>query len=218
MSFKELDILKYLALKGANKQYITITTSNCAREMHISQQSASRKILTLYRYKYISRTMGIKSQKIRITDEGLTVLRKELLDYLKVFEMEKNIEIEGQVVSGLGEGYYYMKEKNYRDQILKKLNIDPFLGTLNVRVDVDYLPKLDLVRAAQGIIINGFKNKDRSFGDVIAYPAKILDINAALIIPDRTHYTDVIEIIASIKLRDYFNLKDGDKIKIKINV
>ncbi len=218
MTFKELDILKYLALKGADKQFITITTNACAKEMKISQQSFSRKILILDRYKYIIRSMGVKSQKIKITDEGLTVLKKEMIDYMKIFEINNNIELEGKVVSGLGEGYYYMKEKNYRDQIIKKLNIEPFLGTLNVKVSSDYIPKLELIRAAQGIVIEGFKTEDRSFGDVIAYHAKIGDINAALIIPDRTHYTDTIEIISAIKLRDFFKLKDGDLIKIIINI
>jgi riboflavin kinase len=218
MTFKELDILKYLALKGADKQFITITTSACAKEMNISQQSVSRKILILDKYKYISRSMGVKSQKIKITEEGLTVLKKEMIDYMKIFEINNNIELEGRVVSGLGEGYYYMKEKNYRDQIIQKLNIEPFLGTLNVKVNSDYLPKLELIRAAQGIVIEGFKTEDRSFGDVIAYHAKIEEINAALIIPDRTHYTDIIEIISNIKLRDFFKLKDGDLIKITINI
>ncbi|MGC8497540.1 MAG: DUF120 domain-containing protein [Thermoplasmata archaeon] len=218
MIFKELDLLKYLALKGADKQFITITTSSCAKEMKISQQSVSRKILILDKYKYISRSMGVKSQKIKITEEGLIVLKKEMIDYMKIFEMNNNIELEGTVVSGLGEGYYYMKENNYRDQIIKKLNIDPYFGTLNVKVNSDYLPKLELIRAAQGIVIEGFKTEDRSFGDVIAYHAKIEEINAALIIPDRTHYTDTIEIISAIKLRDFFKLKDGDLIKIIINI
>lgn len=218
MTVKELDMLKYLALKGANKQYITITTGGCAKEMDLSQQSVSRKILILEKYKHITRSMGIKSQKIKITEEGLILLKKEMIDYMKIFEITNNIELEGKVVSGLGEGYYYMKEKNYRDQIIQKLNIDPFLGTLNVKINSDYLSKLELIRAAQGIVIEGFKTQDRTFGEVIAYQAKIGEINAALIIPGRTHYTDTIEIIAALKLRDFFKLKDGDIIKIMINI
>jgi riboflavin kinase len=75
-----------------------------------------------------------------------------------------------------------------------------------------------LIRAVQGIVIEGFRAEDRTFGEVIAYHAKIGEIDAALIIPGRTHYTDTIEIISALKLRDFFKLNDGDIIKITVNI
>ncbi|MCK5309972.1 MAG: DUF120 domain-containing protein, partial [Thermoplasmata archaeon] len=40
----------------------------------------------------------------------------------------------------------------------------------------------------------------------------------AIIIPDRSHHTDVLEIISAGQLRKKLKLKDGDSIQVKIEL
>ena len=45
---------------------------------------------------------------MRITDKGMLRLRSEYLDYKHVFENAPAIVMKGKVVTGLGEGQYYI--------------------------------------------------------------------------------------------------------------
>jgi len=39
-----------------------------------------------------------------------------------------------------------------------------------------------------------------------------------LIIPEMSHYRDVVEIISDVKLRDKFALKDGSEVELKVYI
>ncbi|MEM1519284.1 MAG: DUF120 domain-containing protein, partial [Pyrobaculum sp.] len=57
----------------------------------------------------------------------------------------------------------------------------------------------------------------RTYGGVRLFKAKIRGVETAVVIPERTHHSsDVIEIIAPMKLRDVLSLRDGEKIEIEI--
>lgn len=62
--------------------------------------------------------------------------------------------------------------------------------------------------------IDGFNDGERTFGGGgNCYPVRVEGIDAAVVVPDRTHYpSDLIEIIAPVKLRDALKLKDGDRV------
>ena len=76
------------------------------------------------------------------------------------------------------------------------------------------------------ITIDGFKdeNSERTYGEVKCYGCKIsrLDdrekkIKAAILDIERTHHEkNIIEILAEPYLRDYLDLKDGDKLIIEL--
>ncbi len=68
-----------------------------------------------------------------------------------------------------------------------------------------------------GIKIEGFKTKERTFGEVKAFKCRINGIGGAIVIPQRTHYPkNVIEIIAPVKLREVLGLKDGDWVEVEV--
>ncbi|MBR6037847.1 MAG: DUF120 domain-containing protein, partial [Candidatus Methanomethylophilaceae archaeon] len=52
---------------------------------------------------------------------------------------------------------------------------------------------------------------------VIAYKAKIRNIDCAIVVPERSHYVDTIEIICQFHLRRTLGLNDGSKIEVKVN-
>jgi riboflavin kinase len=67
-----------------------------------------------------------------------------------------------------------------------------------------------------GIIIDEFKTKNRTFGSVLCFKAKINKSNAVIVLPMRSHYSNILEFISPDFLRKKLNLKDGDEIKIII--
>lgn len=118
----------------------------------------------------------------------------------------------------MGEGGYYICQKGYMEQFEKKLGFTPFEGTLNIVVDKDDTGKLDLIRGTAGIHIDGFVTEGRTFGSVIAYKAKIRNIECAILVPERSHYTDVIEIICHYHLRRTLSLGNGDAVDVRVNI
>jgi riboflavin kinase len=68
------------------------------------------------------------------------------------------------------------------------------------------------------LVVPGFSHKDRTFGDVICYRARIEDrIEGAIVIAQRTHHSpDILEVIAPVKLRDALDLEDEDEIELRV--
>ncbi len=101
---------------------------------------------------------------------------------------------------------------------MKKLDFKPYLGTLNLKLSDRGPSKLEVLKKSHAIPIDGFKNGDRTFGDVRAYPAMIKNLSCAVIIPTRSHHMDVIEVISKHYLRGRLNLKNGDSVELRISI
>ncbi len=157
--------LKALALHGAANQFISISTRPFGKELGISQQMASNRLVGLSERGLIKRRRGgSRGQDILITKEGLAILRKEYGDYQRIFEAAQEIEIAGIISSGLGEGQYYLAQEEYLIQIEKNLGFKPFSGTLNISVTPEEYSKLDLLPSSAIIQIGGFEAEGRTFG------------------------------------------------------
>ena len=211
-----LQTLKELALLGALKNKIEISSIELGKQIETSQQTASRYLLELDKKGYIIREFGIKKQLITITSLGEEILQGEHLHYRQIFEFTDRIIFNGKVVSGLGEGKYYTEQSGYVQQFEEKLGFVPFPGTLNVEIEYIERNKLRLLKDSQAININEFKTKNRTFGAVKCFKAKINGIDGAIVLPLRTHYSNVLELISEFNLRKKLNLKDGDCIEIII--
>ena len=210
--------LRKLALLGAMDDYIAISSRELGDALEMSQQSASKRILELLDEKYIVRDLGARRQRIKITQKGIDDLMREYSEYRRIFELTDHITLHGNVVSGMGEGGYYICQDEYMSQFESKLGFRPFQGTLNVRVDPEDIGKLDMVRSIACVTIDGFSSEGRSFGNVLAYKAKIRNIDCAIVVPDRSHYVDTIEIICQYHLRRTLSLEDGDNVDVKISL
>ena len=210
--------LRKLALLGAMDDYIAISSRELGEALEMSQQSASKRILELLDMKYIVRDLGARKQRIKLTTKGIEDLKKEYNEYRRIFELTDHITIHGKVQSGMGEGGYYICQNQYLTQFREKLGFSPFEGTLNVQIDPEDIGKLDVIKSIAGTLISGFSDEGRSFGDVIAYKAKIRNIDCAIIVPERSHYTDIIEIICQYHLRRTLSLEDGDSVDVKVKL
>ena len=212
-------ILKVLALRGCLDNYVVVRTSELARELGKSQQSASVYLIRLEKGDLIHRTYCQRASKIKITEEGRKILLAEFQDYKGIFygQADKKImRLTGVVVKGLGEGGYYISLPHYQNQIMEKLGFVPYSGTLNLKIDQDSIPELERLCLMNSIKITGFEDKGRTFGEVDCYRCKIDGEEGAIIIPERTHYSDRVEVISPWYLREKLNKGESDRVLVEI--
>ena len=218
MNEKFITALRRIALMGGMNNYIAISSRELGDKLDMSQQSASKRILELLEADLIQRDLGARRQRIKLTEQGIDLLRQEYLEYQKIFELKGHVVIHGIVTQGMGEGQYYVHQDSYKQQFSDKLEFMPYEGTLNVKVDTADLTKLEVLRKSDGIIIDGFERNGRTFGDVKAFSAKIHNIHCAVVMPARSHYDDVIEILCQYHLRRTLGIGDGDPVEVIIDV
>ena len=208
--------LKHLGLMGAIGSYVAVRSAELGDVMGVSQQSASNLLMALEDMGMVERQMGSRGQKVKITAEGAHVLRREHNDFHEIFERDPITVITGTVVTGLGEGKYYVGHEGYRARFLDVLGFAPEHGTLNLALDEDGMHQLVRLRDSAGGLVEGFTMDGRTFGDVKCIPCRIRESPAAIIIPVRTHHRDVMEVVSTHRLRDEYGLSDGDLVEVVI--
>src|SRR5919202_2204332 len=213
-----------LLSKGARHNFVEITTTDIGKGIGRSQQAASKHVLDLETSGYIERSKMGQKFAVKVTDKGYWEIQKLFLSLKAALESAPaTIDFEGDVVSGMGEGAYYMSLEGYRKQFKEKLGYEPFPGTLNVRLtDQIYMnARLELGKHPS-TFINGFSDGARTYGWVKCYRATINDgsiDNAAVLVLERTHYDDsMVEVIAPISIKQTANLKNGDRIKVQVQI
>ena len=125
----------------------------------------------------------------------------------------KNLVLNGTIVSGLGEGAYFMSMLHYEKEIRKKLGFNAYPGTLNLKVG---RKQINLLKKNNPIKIDGFKTADKTFGGADCYRARVKNIDGSIIIPYLSKHRNVIEFIAPVRLKSGLKLKDGDKIEVEL--
>jgi riboflavin kinase len=205
---------------GGHKRQIFLGTNDFGKIIGTSQQTASRRLLELMSVGYVTRELTTKGQNIAITERGVATL-KDVYHALKIgFEEAAHIIfLNGVVFSGFGEGAYYVTKSGYKDQFVEKLGFKPYPGTLNLRLRsiTDIKARKDL-EALPSIVVKGFINGERTYGDVKCFKLLINEkTEGAILMIHRTHYgQDVLEVVAEESLRKKLKLKDGDLVRLKI--
>ncbi|MEX2684777.1 MAG: DUF120 domain-containing protein [Candidatus Sigynarchaeota archaeon] len=213
-----------LAKAGALAGRIPISTTRVGELVGASQQTASRRLAHLEELGYIKRieVNGNKVQEIALTEKAIVELKELHGELERLFSKPGEIIIRGKVTSGIKEGRYYVSK--YSDFFRNNLGMTPFPGTLNVKL----LDERDVLFRSQvevkgGILMRGFTEQERSFGDVFAFRVTISrdDDETGRTLPayflkiERTHYDkSVIELISPFELRKDLNLVDDDIVRI----
>ncbi len=218
MDSKYAFALRKIALLGGMDDYVVLSSRELGDALEMSQQSASKRILELLDEKLITRDLGARKQRIKLTQKGIDELKQEYSEYRRIFEVNDQITLHGIVTDGMGEGGYYICQSAYMGQFEDKLGFRPFEGTLNIVVDKEDLGKLDIIRSAPGDVIEGFTTEGRTFGKVVAHKAKIRSIDCAIVIPERSHYDNVIEIVCQYHLRRTLSIGNGDRVEVKVKI
>jgi len=125
--------------------------------------------------------------------------------------------IRGTVISGRGEGRFYLTTKGYVTQVKHKLGFSPYPGTLNIQVANEDIPGFQRLKACVSRKLTGFTAENHDFGDVLFYRCRIArNEPCALVIPKITHHDNVMELIAPGNLRESLGLRDGDMVAVSV--
>ncbi|MBD3187905.1 DUF120 domain-containing protein [Candidatus Bathyarchaeota archaeon] len=212
-----------IAKVGGLFERVSISTTQIGERLGVSQQTASRRMKHLEKEDLITRDFdSSRTQVISLTEKGIAMLKK-VHEELNVFFEKSPVSLclKGRVLGGIGEGRYYVSK--YKKFFEMNLNITPYPGTLNVRLldETDILNRKK-IELQGGILMKGFTDETRSFGDVWAYRVDISnndgngdEVEGYILKIKRTHYTsNIIEIISRWNLREKLHLQDGSFIKI----
>ena len=214
--------LSYLLSKGAKHNYVSITTSSLGKSIHKSQQAASKHLVELEQNQFIERIFNGRNISVKITSKGFSEMVKLSSILQKSLDSSpSNIELEGTLVSGMGEGAYYMGLKGYTKQFRSKIGYVPFPGTLNILLDQKiHQEAIKQLETLDGVRIDSFSDGTRTYGWVKCFAAQLNNsTNCELIILERTHHdASIIELISKHCLRKTAKLKDGSKVSIKIPI
>ena len=194
----DLQCLKAIALMGGCRGPVWISSQSFGDSLSMSPQTASRRLKSLEGQRLIDRSLRPDGQYVTVTSEGEGALREEYAGYCQIFGGQGGpYSLTGSVISGLGEGRYYMSLPTYREQFRKILGKDPFPGTLNLRLSS---ASRDVKRKVDGLAWT-----------------RIQDIPCAIVVPGRSHYPDdVIELISPVELRAVLDLSDGDLVTVEV--
>jgi riboflavin kinase len=197
----------------------SISQRELAKRIGVSQQTVSRILRKLEDMGYIERKPTSNGSNIKVLRQGILLIERNI-SYISEFFKKRGyrIKLVGRVVSGLGEGKYYLSLPYYKESFKKYLGFDVYPGTLNVALESRYLNDRLELDTTQGILIPRYADNLRTYGEVKAFLASINGLEpSALIIPFRTsHPKSIIEVISPYYLREKLSLKDGDKVEIEV--
>jgi riboflavin kinase len=120
--------------------------------------------------------------------------------------------LRGVVVSGMGNFSYWLEK--LESFYTQKTGMRLFPGTLNLRLDQPYSLPVDVIRLE--------KEEYGGTVSVSMVPCRIFDRPAFLLRTDANetgtghHPKNIIEIATNIKLRDFYQLKDGDEVEVHL--
>src|SRR5512136_77868 len=218
ISAEDLQCLKAIAVRGGCRGPIFVSTQSIGEMLAISQQTASRRLKGLETRGLITRTIAADGQHVTITGQGEEELRREYQEFCRIFsECNKGYILSGVLVSGIGEGKYYMSLEPYKQQFKTHLGFEPYPGTLNIRLVHASIPVRKKIEALDWIRIKGFSTDGRTFGDAKCIPCRIGTISCGIVMPGRTHYPeDIIEVIAPMALRRKLGVEDSDSVSVEV--
>jgi riboflavin kinase, archaea type len=121
--------------------------------------------------------------------------------------------LRGKVVSGMGNFSYWIEK--LADHYQRKTGMQLFPGTLNVELEQPYTLPRQVVR------LEGWEYAGSVSVNIV--PCSILGKSGFILRTDANeegrghHPKTIIEVAADVKLRDHFNLSDGDMVEIEIS-
>jgi len=206
----------------AHRSFVEVSSEELAGKLGQSQQAASRHLQELESLGLVERKRAGSKLAVKLTEAGEDAVLAHYSGLKAALNgSTKEIDFVGKVFAGLGEGAYYIGLEGYKKQFTKILGFEPYLGTLNVKLEGVMVEKKKELRAFDGIRVNGFESGGRTYGGARCFRATVgrPAIPAAVLVIDRTHYDDsVLEVISPKYIRGALKLKNGGPVQIKVDV
>lgn len=123
------------------------------------------------------------------------------------------IELLGRVFTGRCEGRKYVKLSWVKQQIMEKLGFDPYPGTLNLRLDEKNIKRRGLLEKDAKLRLC----HSEGYCTGLLFKASIDSVACGVVIPQVENYPDdVLEVVASVNLRQKLGLQDRDSVEVKV--
>jgi riboflavin kinase len=127
----------------------------------------------------------------------------------------KKAKLSGTVFSGGGEGKRFLELPWAKRQVEEKLGFAPYPGTLNVKLSEESVKRRKLLEKAPSIKICPAEGYCKG----LLFKAFIGTLNCAVVIPEVAGYPkDVLEIIATVNLREKLQLEDGTEVTVTFSL
>lgn len=128
-----------------------------------------------------------------------------------------NLSIAGKVRAGTGRGAGFTRLPWVSRQLMQVLGIDPFPGTLNLRLDPQATSSWRSLTATPGLRLVPERDTDCA---ARCYPVRASvvgrsPVTTAILVPDVPGYAaDQVEVVAAVSLRDALDLADADTVTL----
>lgn len=127
----------------------------------------------------------------------------------------ERITLCGRVFSGEDEGKKFVDLPWVKRQIEAKLGFIPYSGTLNLRLSEESVKRRKLLEKAHSIKVSPAEG----YCNGVLIKASIGTLECAVVVPEIAGYPkDVLEIIASVNLREKLQLEDGAEVAVSVNL
>ena len=125
------------------------------------------------------------------------------------------IEVAGMVFTGQGEGRKYVELEWVKQQVKEKLGFDPYPGTLNLRLNEENVKRRVLVeRSAELRLCHS-----EGYCTGLLFEASLDGESCGVVIPQVEEYPkNVLELMASVNLKQKLQLRDGDLVTVTVFV
>ncbi len=127
------------------------------------------------------------------------------------------LKLSGRVTAGRRQGALFTQLDWARTAFISLLGIDPFPGTLNVKIeDADVLRQWQELKTHTGSPV--LPPPDSEFCRARCYSVLVAGrVRAAIVYPEVPDYPeDQLELIAPVSLRESLSLKDGDRLELEV--
>ena len=125
------------------------------------------------------------------------------------------IELAGIVFTGQGEGKKYVALSWVKQQIKEKLGFNPYPGTLNLRLDEENVKcRVLLEKEAKLRLCHS-----EGYCTGLLFKASLDGVACGVVIPQVESYPEnVLEVVASVNLKQKLRLRDGDLVTVTVFV
>ena len=127
----------------------------------------------------------------------------------------KRIEFSGTVTSGDGDGKKFMELPWVKRQITEKLGFTPYAGTLNLKLAEENAKQRKLLEKTPSAKVLPAEG----YCEGLLFKAFIGIVQCAIVVPQVAGYpNDLLEVIASVYLREALQLEDGREVTVAVNL
>jgi len=127
----------------------------------------------------------------------------------------ERVTFSGTVFSGGGEGKKFVDLPWFKRKIREKLGFIPYSGTLNLRLSEESVKRKKLLEKSHSVKVYPVEG----YNSGVLIQASIGTLDCAVVVPEMAGYPkNVLEIIASVYLRDKLQLEDGDEVTVTVNL